>query len=98
MKELSPQIQPDWIHVYSSAEAVNNDLLHFEFKGPGIYHDKNSFLIITAVLDFPRPGLPDNPWANAEYWPEGTRWRVHVYNVPIEDTIFDWRISVIPRR
>lgn len=93
------QIGPDWTDFWTAAEVereFSGDVqpfpsAKFKFSGPGFYLSKTDTVLITV--------LPSTP-VGAEWntnWPEDTKFRVDVYNVPFSETIFA-AIAVAPTR
>jgi hypothetical protein len=92
------QVTPDWSATYTAAE-IEREFTNaeknrtFKFAGPGMYlTDTDTTLIVAEGVEAHEAGR----WRR-KGWPEDQKFRVHVYNVSLEKTIFG-QTGQVPNR
>ncbi len=83
---MALQVTPDWNKSWTAQKFTQE--LGIQFNGPGIYATKGETLIVV-------PEVEDHSWK--QRWPEYTRFRVSMYGVPFQETIFS-QIAIAPSR
>ncbi len=79
------RLSPDW-DMMGTAAQINLELRGIKFKSPGWYlSPTDSVLIVPTESD--KPITRDNLWNTI--WPEGTMFKVYVYNTSVDMLIFN---------